>query len=141
MSNPIAVVAEAQADFDVAAKLIDETLLRTVNWISETDIEHHRAYVGRQDNEAFVRWQSIEVGRGSDYRRAVHRTFGEPLPRHVVQLRIQRAIYEFTIRSSENGGPIPFIVVVKDTDAQDDVREALQESRVQYRESAIVIAM
>jgi hypothetical protein len=136
MSNPIAVVAEAQADFDVATKLIDRTLLRTVDWISESDIDNHRAYVGRTENEPFVRWDRIEVDRGNDYRRAVHRTFGEQLPRHVVQLRIQRIIYEFLSANAVRSAP--FVVVVKDTDAQEDVREALQESRTRYQKSAVI---
>lgn len=56
---------EAQYDFDVATMLIDQTLLRTVEkWISESDIDNHRTYIGRTDNEAFIKWQSIEVDRG-----------------------------------------------------------------------------
>ncbi len=74
MSNPIAVVAEAQADFDVATKLIDETLVRTVDWVSETDIDAHRAYVGRTDDERFISWDRIDINRGNDYRRAVRRS-------------------------------------------------------------------
>ena len=139
MSNPIAVVAEAPEDFQAATMLIDETLVRTVEWISPSDIDTHRTFVGRSDAESFVKWQHIEVDRSSDYRRAVRRTFGARLPRHVVQLRIQRIIYEFTIQSSETNRPSPFVVIVKDTDGQDDAREALQEARAQFPD--VVIGM
>jgi hypothetical protein len=141
MSNPIAVVAEAQADFDVAAKLIDETLLRTVEWVSETDIDTHRAYVGRTDDERFIRWNNIEVDRGHDFRRMVRGRFGRELPRHHVSLRILRIISDLLSASSDKGKTPPFIVIVKDTDNQDDVREVLREARNQYRESDVVIGM
>ncbi len=36
---------------------------------------------------------------------------------------------------------MPFLVLVKDTDAQDEVREALQDARDQYRDSPVVIGM
>jgi hypothetical protein len=139
MSNPIAVVAEGPSDFEVATKLIDETLLRTVEWISESDIDAHRIYVSRTDNEPFVRWRSVEIDRGNDYRRAVRQTFGGPLPRHEVSFRIQRVVYEFTSLSSDTGRPTPFIVVLKDTDAKDDARQAIQEARNQF--PAIVVGM
>ena len=76
MSNTIAIIGEAQFDVDVATMLIDQTLLRTVNWISESDIDSHRTFVGRDDAESFVKWQRIEVDRGKDYRRAIRRTSG-----------------------------------------------------------------
>ncbi len=139
MSNLIAVVAEAPNDFEAATILIDQTLIRTVDWISESDIEIHRTYVARTDAERFVKWQQIENDRGKDYRRAVRRTFGEELPRHDIAVRIQRIIYEFTIQSTETGRASPFVVIVKDTDAQDDAREALQEARARYPD--VVIGM
>jgi hypothetical protein len=139
MSNRIAVVGESQNDFDVAAILIDQSLIRCVDWISEPDIETHRTYVGRDDAEQFVKWQQVEIDRGKDYRRSIRRSFGEQLPRHEVLFRIQRVIYEFTIRSSDTGQPSPFVVIVKDTDASNDARDAIQEARAKYPD--VVIGM
>ena len=79
--------------------------------------------------------KSVEINRGNDYRRAVRQTFGGPLPRHEVLFRIQRVIYDFTIQSSDTGRPTPFIVVVKDTDANDDARQTLQDARGESKPS------
>jgi hypothetical protein len=101
MRNPIAVVGEARGDFEVASRLIDETLIRTVGWIDRDEIHTHREYVGLSDAAEFLTWQAVENSRGSDYRRAERRHFGDGLPTHDVHVRIRRVIYEFTIRSGE----------------------------------------
>src|SRR5262245_10577616 len=140
MSNLNAFVAKGQEGFNIPTLLIDKSLLRTVEWITdETEINAHRTYVGRTDAEPFVKWQHIEVDRGRDYRRAIRRGFGQELPRHEVSFRILRVIYEFTSRSSDTGTPTPFLVILKDTDADDDVREALQDARAKY--ANVVVGM
>jgi len=141
MSNAIAIVCEARNDFEVATRLIDGVLLNHVDWIEPEYIDQHRIYIGLTDAEHFVKWQTIEMNRGTDYRRAYRRTFGENLPRHEIDLRIWRVIHEFSIRSSETGRQTPYIVVVKDTDAKEESRVALLEARTQYDADNIVVGM
>lgn len=144
MSNRIAVVCEGVTDFPVAKELIDQTLLRCVklDWINEeADLDPNREYVGLTPNEPFIRWQHVESSRTNDYRRVARRMWGDPLPKHEIEIRIQRAIYTATANFSDAGEGGAYLVIVKDTEADDDTRAALEQARLRYQSERLVIGV
>lgn len=140
MSNRIAVVCEGPSDFPVAQGLIDQTLIRCpeLHWIGdETEIETHRVYCGLTGNEQFVKWTNIDTDSPKDYRRAIRSMFKEEWPTHDTAVRVQRVLFEFLRRSSDEAEAPPFVVIVKDTDNDpvrteqlDAVRKLLEDRKM-----------
>lgn len=144
MSNRIAVICEGVTDFPVAKELIDQTLIRCpeLDWVNdEAEVEQHRTYCGETEREPFFRWTAIETARPTNYRQALRGKWGDPLPKHNIEIVIQRALFRFTRAFSEAEDTDPYIVIVKDTEADETAREVLKQARTRYASERLIVGM
>lgn len=140
MSNRIVIVGEGITDFEAASVLIDQSLLRHVEYIEDETITAYRTYLGMSPVDSFVRWHTSPQERRQDTRRIVRRQWGTPIT-HPVELVVATKVFEIEGYFSDRGESQPYLVLVKDTDADEECRDALVALRERYAEEEIVIGI
>lgn len=138
MNNPIMVVGEGITDFEAVSELIDQALMARIEYIEPATISAFRTFVGLSHFEPFERLRTSPGERRQDYRRAVRKAWGEPIS-HPVELVIATKLQEILSHYSDRKQEPPYLIFVKDTDADEECRNALRNLRARYDTESLVI--
>lgn len=117
----IAVVCEARADFQVAARLVDRLLLARRDWLS--DVEHARSFWQAPSGDPFLRWDKVPtLARERRLNPAGHFD-GQPGAMDAANAR--RAL----LLLATDPRPPSLVILVRDTDGHTERCRGLQQAR------------
>jgi hypothetical protein len=136
--NPIMIVGEGVTEYEAISELIDQALMARIEYIEPETISAFRTFVGLSHFEPFERLRTSPGERRQDYRRAVRKAWGEPIS-HPVELVIATKLQEILSHYSDREQELPYLVIVKDTDADEECRDAIRNLRVLYEAERLVI--
>ena len=133
MSIKIAVVHEANADFQTATELADRELVNTIDWLDEDQIEHQRTWLKKLPTGDRLTWKGIKQLALDKGIRAHGHFDGKPGMPDAAAAR--RAIL-FLLKSVPD---LNGIVMVRDQDDQPNRRAGLEQGRTEYRSGCKIV--
>ncbi len=133
MSRRIAVVHEAEADFDTATELADRVLVEAIDWLDEHLIANQREWVAQEPGGRRLTWRSIpQLARAVSIR--AHGHFGG-VPGEPDAAAARRAIMYLLVTIPE----LEAILLIRDQDDQPERRDGLEQARGHDRTGMVIV--
>ncbi len=122
------VVCEARADFDIASDLADRVICEQIDWIDETLLPSLREWWEAEPGRTFVRWTELDrLATAHGFRlRPRSRFSGEPGAADAAAA--DRALQLATFLKLDQ--PIAAVLLIRDSDDQDERRKGFLQARV-----------
>jgi hypothetical protein len=131
----LAIVCEAPADREVGCGLADRVLIAEIDWIEPETLGAFRTWRGYSPNDPYLRWQSVSNLAKQRNIRVRARDFGEE------ELLHARSTREALLLLITADHPPDAIVLVRDSDAQAERRQGMEQARQLTQVPAIPVVI
>ena len=133
MSLRIAVIHEADADFDMSTHLADRVLIESIDWLDEDLLPHQREWLGTNSKLEKLTWKSMPRLAKEKGIKAHGHIDGEPLEADAGAAR--RAIRYLKATFDE----LDAILLIRDQDDQPERRDGLEQARNEDHGNLVVV--
>ncbi len=133
MSLRIAVVYEAEADFDMSTELMDRVVIESIDWIDADLLPHQREWISRNPEHVRLTWKAIpRLARALNIKAHGHIN-GEPLEADAAAAR--RAIRYLKAIDAEFSA----VVLMRDQDDKPERREGLEQACNEDHDGLVIL--